>query len=150
MTCQDNLLNSTVSQINGNTTRLLEPWSSIRVLFLIWIYFDQKKKIVQLFREAEKIQSALSSTKQKPHNLKSSRKWNISIRAAIYVQQYANVSAVRRENAVKFSVKEYEKTIKRRQCQSDTIIALPKANNGGHLSVETLMKKFNQKSECQK
>lgn len=74
----------------------------------------------------------------------------LSIRAAIYVQQYANVSAVRRENAVKFSVKEYEKTIKRRQCQSDTIIALPKANNGGHLSVETLMKKFNQKSECQK
>ena len=74
----------------------------------------------------------------------------LSIRAAIYVQQYANVSAVRTENAVKFSVKEYEKTIKRRQCQSDTIIALPKANNGGHLSVETLMKKFNQKSECQK
>ena len=77
-------------------------------------------------------------------------KMKLSIRAAIYVQQYANVSAVRRENAVKFSVKEYEKTIKRRQCQSDTIIALPKANNGGHLSVETLMKKFNQKSECQK
>ena len=73
-----------------------------------------------------------------------------NIRAAIYVQQYANISAVRRENAAKFSVKEYEKTIKRRKCQSDTIIALPKANNGDHLSGETLMKKFNQKSQCRK
>lgn len=66
------------------------------------------------------------------------------------LQQYANISAVKRENAVRFSVEEYEETIKRRQCQSDTIIALPNANNGGQISGKTLMKKFNQKSECRK
>ena len=66
------------------------------------------------------------------------------------MQQYANISAVKRENAVKFSVEEYEETIKRRQCQSDTIIALPNANNGDQISGKTLTKKFNQKSECRK
>lgn len=130
--------------LSNTKFQMIEEWQQQSIMT-----FFQGLFLKIIFRISEKIQSALSSTKQQ-HNLKSSRKWNISIRAAIYVQQYANISAVKRENAVKFSVEEYEETIKRRQCQSDTIIALPNANNGDQISGKTLMKKFNQKSECRK